>query len=181
MQAQQEAELKPPQLPLRPAGTRGDSDDLLHHRHSAQTGMVAPPTCPMSANIPASKSSPAQIPWGSTMLPLWMSSSAVNHLYTHKQLQTRPLLHWHQSRKQIWKVTHTLIQNNSYKHSFIRQVWFLIKLKIRTAYVDCTSFLGFRINMSMHIICNTSFPFQAYEEMEMSGPLQPHEVSCSTH
>lgn len=30
----------------------------------------------------------------------------------------------------------------------------------------------------MHIICNTSFPFQAYEEMEMSGPLHPHEVSC---
>lgn len=45
---------------------------------------------------------------------------------------------------------------------------------------SCTSFLGFRINMSMHIICKTSFPFQAYEEMEMSGLSHPHKVSCST-
>lgn len=34
--------------------------------------------------------------------------------------------------------------------------------------------------MSMHIICKTSFPFRAYEGMEMSGPLHPHEVSYST-
>lgn len=34
--------------------------------------------------------------------------------------------------------------------------------------------------MSMHIFCKTSFPFQADEEMEISGPLHPHKVSYST-
>lgn len=32
----------------------------------------------------------------------------------------------------------------------------------------------------MHMICKTSFPFQAYQEMEMSGPSHPHEVNYST-
>lgn len=31
----------------------------------------------------------------------------------------------------------------------------------------------------MHNFCKTSFPFQAYEEMEMPGPSHPHEVSSS--
>lgn len=32
----------------------------------------------------------------------------------------------------------------------------------------------------MHILCKTSFPFQAYEEMEMSSPSHPDEVSYPT-
>lgn len=32
----------------------------------------------------------------------------------------------------------------------------------------------------MHIICKTSFAFQACEEMEMSSPSHPHGVSYST-
>lgn len=72
--------------PLRPAGTTSDCKDLLHCWRSTRTATAARPntSCPESANIPASKSSPAEIPGGSTMLPLWMGCSGVNHLYTHK-------------------------------------------------------------------------------------------------
>lgn len=72
-----------PAPPLVPAGTRSDCDDPFHCRHSTWTATLHChlPPCPESANIPASKSplESAEIPRGSTMLPLWMSCSGVNH------------------------------------------------------------------------------------------------------
>lgn len=61
--------------------------------------------------------------------------------------------------------------------SFSKTSSHLIKLKIRTAYMDCTSLLGCRINICMPILCRTPFPFQAYKEMDVSGPFHPHEAS----
>lgn len=57
-----------------------------------------------------------------TMLPLWMTCSGVNHLHTHKQLQTRPwCLHRHQKQKADLKSYDILKQSNSYtQHSFLK-------------------------------------------------------------
>lgn len=48
------------QLPLRPAGSRSDCDDMLHCCHSTGTATAAPSTasCSESANVPASTLSP---------------------------------------------------------------------------------------------------------------------------
>lgn len=124
MLAQQEAELDPTQLPLRPAGTRSDCDVLLHCWHSIRTATAAPPpvSCPESANIPASKSPPAQIPTGSNneypyewAAQVWITCTLISS-YTQGFCCSDI-----RNRKQIWKATHILIQNISYKqHSFLK-------------------------------------------------------------
>lgn len=98
-------ELNPIQLTLKPVATstkqlwwpasllaQHAGSYWLHHRDATAFS-------PESANIPAGKLPHADIPRGSTMLPLWMSYSCVNHLYTHEQLQTRPQMYRHQKQK----------------------------------------------------------------------------------